>query len=186
MKKNGFTLIELVVVIIILGILAVTAAPRFLGIQESAREAVLDGVASAMESVNAQVVSKAIIEGLDPSASNPNDQSNYVIDFGIGSVEVDWGTLCPESEGESGDKLNMVDFLTLSDDDSLTSEFGNRHTVVGYKHSFTQAQLDSSNILDADLPSGCYVIYDSFGRVNGSECPAEGCECTVRVVNDDC
>ncbi|KAB0289205.1 type II secretion system protein [Vibrio fortis] len=186
MKKNGFTLIELIVVVIILGILAVTAAPRFLGIQESAREAVLEGVASAMDSVNAQVVSKAIIQGLDPSAENPSDQSNYVIDFGIGSVEVDWGTLCPESRGESGDKLNMLDFLTLSDDESLTSEFGNRHTVIGYTHSFTQAQLDSTNIPDADLPSGCYVIYDSFGRSDGSKCPVGGCECTVRVVNDEC
>ncbi len=37
MKKNkGFTLIELVVVIVILGILAVTAAPKFLGISRDA------------------------------------------------------------------------------------------------------------------------------------------------------
>ena len=186
MKKNGFTLIELIVVVIILGILAVTAAPRFLGIQESAREAVLEGVASAMDSVNAQVVSKAIIQGLDPSAENPSDQSNYVIDFGIGSVEVDWGTLCPESRGESGDQLNMLDFLTLSDDASLTSEFGNRHTVIGYNYSFSSADLEKNNITDENLPSGCYVLYDSFGRVDNGKCPAEGCECTVRVVSDEC
>lgn len=99
--------------IVILGVLAVTAAPRFLNIQESAREAVLEGVAGAMEGVITQVTSKAIIVGLNPDATNPGDQSNYVIDFGIGSVEVDWGTLCPESEGESGDALNMLDFLTL-------------------------------------------------------------------------
>ena len=61
------------------------------------------------------------------------DQGDYVIDFGIGRVEVDWGTLCPESEGDEGDegdKLDMIDFLTLSEDDNLTSAVGNRHTVV--------------------------------------------------------
>ncbi|MFA0542261.1 type II secretion system protein [Vibrio sp. 10N.222.52.B7] len=186
MKKNGFTLMELIIVIVILGVLAVTAAPRFLGIQESAREAVLEGVAGAMEGVITQVTSKAIIVGLDPSAENPDDQGDYVIDFGIGRVEVDWGTLCPESEGDKGDKLDMIDFLTLSEDDDLTSAVGNRHTVVGYTHSFSEADLNSNNITDDALPSGCYVIYDSFGRTNGSECPEGGCECTVRVVNDDC
>ena len=39
MKRNaGFTLIELVIVIVILGILAVTAAPKFLNLQGDARE----------------------------------------------------------------------------------------------------------------------------------------------------
>ncbi|MDW3189737.1 type II secretion system protein, partial [Vibrio sp. Vb0932] len=41
-KQTGFTLIELVVVIVILGILAVTAAPRFLNLQNDAREARLE------------------------------------------------------------------------------------------------------------------------------------------------
>ena len=39
-RQGGFTLIELVVVIVILGILAVTAAPRFLNLQDDARNAV--------------------------------------------------------------------------------------------------------------------------------------------------
>ena len=36
-KQGGFTLIELVVVIVILGILAVTAAPKFLNLQDDAK-----------------------------------------------------------------------------------------------------------------------------------------------------
>lgn len=37
-RTQGFTLIELVVVIIVLGILAVIAAPKFIGLSKEARE----------------------------------------------------------------------------------------------------------------------------------------------------
>lgn len=39
-RTQGFTLIELVVVIIVLGILAVIAAPKFIGLSKEAREKV--------------------------------------------------------------------------------------------------------------------------------------------------
>ncbi|NVD08720.1 prepilin-type N-terminal cleavage/methylation domain-containing protein [Vibrio sp. JPW-9-11-11] len=186
MNRNGFTLIELVVVIVILGILAVVAAPRFLNLQSSAKVATLDGIASAMDGAIVQVQAKAAIKGLTPSTENPGgtDQANYVIDFGIGSVEVDWATLCPESEGESGDALNMLDFLALATNDNLTAAVGNRHTVVGYQHDFSESDLNSANIVTP--PAGCYVLYDSFGGREGGVCPAEGCECTVRIEESEC
>lgn len=186
MKKNGFTFFELVIVVIVLGVLAVAAIPRFFNLQTSARTAVIDGISDAMKGVIVQVQSKAIIEGLVPSAQNPggSNQTDYVIDLGIGSVEVDWATLCPESIGEAGDALTMFDFLTLSTNEGLTSAIGNRHTVIGFEYSFSASELGSSNI--TTLPSGCYVIYDSFGGRSGGTCPAGGCECTVRVMNDDC
>jgi MSHA pilin protein MshA len=47
-SQQGFTLIELVVVIVILGILAVTAAPKFIDLTVDARKGVLDGAKAAV------------------------------------------------------------------------------------------------------------------------------------------
>ena len=66
MKRSaGFTLIELVIVIIILGILAVTAAPKFLNLQADAKEGVLKGVEASMKSASSLVYSKSVIAGVE-------------------------------------------------------------------------------------------------------------------------
>ncbi len=65
MKKNGFTLIELVVVIVILGILAVVAAPKFMNLQVDARNASLKGLEGSLKSALGTTYAKLTIAGLE-------------------------------------------------------------------------------------------------------------------------
>ena len=64
-RQGGFTLIELVVVIVILGILAVTAAPKFLNLQSDARASSLQGLKGAMSGAAGIVYGKAAIDGIE-------------------------------------------------------------------------------------------------------------------------
>lgn len=64
-RQSGFTLIELVVVIVILGILAATAAPKFMNLQGDARVSALNGLKGSVKSAVSMVYSKAILKGIE-------------------------------------------------------------------------------------------------------------------------
>src|SRR6267378_4469429 len=65
-RTRGFTLIELIVVILILGILAAIAAPKFVDLTGQARIAALNGLRAPVSSASTLANALQVAQGLTP------------------------------------------------------------------------------------------------------------------------
>ncbi len=89
-QQKGFTLIELVVVIVILGVLAAVALPRFMNATEDAHSAAVSGTGGALAAGVALVRSQwelNRVKGVNSLDTDSNPNTN-VLGFGEGTVDV--------------------------------------------------------------------------------------------------
>ncbi|WP_154114910.1 type II secretion system protein [Vibrio cincinnatiensis] len=140
-KQGGFTLIELVVVIVILGILAVTAAPRFLNLQGDAREASLKGLQGAMKGAAGITYGKAAIQGIE---KQPSDS----ITVDGGKIDIVYGYPAATSAGI------VAAMADMANDWSVATESTTPKSLVA---TFKNKDIDG----DADKikATNCYLIY---------------------------
>lgn len=104
-EQQGFTLIELVVVLVILGILAAFAIPRFVNISTEAREAAVRGLAGSLRSA------AALAHGLALARS----VSNGTISMEGQNVTIVNGYPSANAAGISATVANLDGFQALAD-----------------------------------------------------------------------
>ncbi len=167
-RQGGFTLIELVVVIVILGILAVTAAPKFLNMQDDARTATLNGLKGAMKGSTSIVYGKSAMEGEEgtvytastgPSVTDgtatvfthygyPNSSSDGIgaaLQIDTDSASGDWKTTTNVS-GAATD--GSVIYYTLRTVDTTGSAL--TACYVSYTRSASKGAVPTITVVDCD------------------------------------
>ncbi|MGI3104892.1 type II secretion system protein [Vibrio alginolyticus] len=143
-RQGGFTLIELVVVIVILGILAVTAAPRFLNLQDDARKASLQGLKGAIDGAAGITYGKAAVEGVEGLEKGNAKASVEGIALAYGYPTV--GGLDVAVTGLADDWKEF----------SLT----NASTAFTFEGRDTEGwKLDVTELDNEEKTTGCYVAY---------------------------
>ena len=137
-QQQGFTLIELVIVIVILGILAAFALPRFADLSADARVSAIKGAAGAMKSASSIAHSACLAD----SGCNENS-SGDTINLDGQDIELDFGY--PDGSDAGIQKAAQID----PDDDweVSTTNTGNLFTV-----QFASAP-DSANCIAAFAPA---------------------------------
>jgi prepilin-type N-terminal cleavage/methylation domain-containing protein len=88
MKKNvlrnerGFTLIEIIAVLVILGILAAVAIPKYFDLQGEARQKAVDGAIAALQSTATMEYSKGLLNGTYNATNGPNNVAANGVNVG--------------------------------------------------------------------------------------------------------
>ena len=151
-KQQGFTLIELVVVIVILGILAVTAAPKFINLQDDARTATLQAVKASMQSASTLVHSKSLIAG------NESTTKAAGVDVTVNSVVTDIHFGYPLDDYTAatgaGRWTDLIDVAT----DFNTGVVGGALVVYPSGKS-APAAIPAGPAYAATATSNCFVFY---------------------------
>lgn len=151
-RHTGFTLIELVIVIIVLGILSATAVAKFINLKVDARNAALSGMKGSLESAINISYAKMVIAGKDKTFQVRGTEAGEIIKgcddctFFYGYMPADIKTLSVMVDSIRTD--NSGDFVVTK----LETEAANVYSVyITFPNNITDRKTLKSE--------SCYIKY---------------------------
>lgn len=159
MKRSvnaGFTLIELITVIILIGILSAAAAPKFVSLSKDAKVSSLQAIAASMSTAADHSYLKAEIYGVAKDSRSSAD-TDINISFNGGILELKYGY--PEARADEDQGVDIIDLIDVSSEFDVCYSTGctsgnSSHVKVGY---------------DTEHNTGCYVHYIEPGGTGNSD-----------------
>ncbi|WP_108945986.1 prepilin-type N-terminal cleavage/methylation domain-containing protein [Shewanella halifaxensis] len=179
MKQNtkGFTLIELVIVIIILGVLAVVALPKFINVQDDARRSAMSGQFAAFESAVKLYHSgwlakgnNSAVEQLPGFGQGNVASSDTGFPYSTSGTNTDVHKAC----GELWHGITDTDFTidAVADGDLMTSDVDIAYTYRGdmciYRDLYFIQRNETTKVMNYNFNTGKVEIVDAFYNPDGT------------------
>ena len=143
-QQSGFTLVELIIVIVILGVLSAFALPRFANLGGDARQATIEGAEGSIRSASAIVHSAWLADGTSPASISLEGQPSAIVNG------------YPSAAGiVLAAQISASDFTITTAAPLTTVQATGATTLASCQVTYTEAAAANTSPTIASVVTGC-------------------------------